>query len=255
MRLLASPADLGPDLELRDCYTYGAPRPGDGQLASEYEKMSLTPLERPNSLWRVKNRLDVVTRVPLGIADDEDRRDALTPLDVLNYAHLGPALRLHKPAKSGQGRYSIEFLGRLKGASHVQILDEGGAVMPWSVSSLETVLTAPASTSMSPHGSHGSSSSATVIVTDEGVNPVQVGMKLFATLVPCVWNHCASPYSSSSRSVPCRAPRTDPLSLPRSPAVPASYLDSLGNPHSDNKASRSSGRPPAGEKRSSSYSW
>ncbi|GAA5848919.1 hypothetical protein JCM9279_004665 [Rhodotorula babjevae] len=211
MRLLASPADLGADLELRDCYTYGAPRPGDGQLASEYEKMSLTPLERPNSLWRVKNRLDLVTRVPLGIADDEDRRDALTPLDVLNYAHLGPALRLNKPLKSGQGRFSIEFLGRLKGASHVQIVEEGGAVMPWGISALDTALKQPTSTSMSSHGSHGSSSSATVIVSDEGINPVQVGMKVFATLLPCVWNH-----------------------------FPASYLNSLGNPHSNNnKGSRS----------------
>ncbi|GAA5900348.1 hypothetical protein JCM8208_005334 [Rhodotorula glutinis] len=227
MRLLASPADLGSDIELRDCYTYGAPRPGDGQLASEYEKMSLTPLERPNSLWRVKNRLDLVTRVPLGIADDEDRRDALTPLDVLNYAHLGPALRLHKPVKAtGQGRFSIEFLGRLKGASHVQIVEEGGAVVPWGVSALDTALQVPTSASMASPGSHGSSSSATVIVSNEGINPVQVALKLFATLVPCVWNH-----------------------------FPASYLDSLGNPHSDNTASRSSVRTSGGEKRIGSYSW
>lgn len=220
MRLLASPADLGSDIELRDCYTYGAPRPGDGQLAGEYEKMSLTPLERPNSLWRVKNRLDLVTRVPLGIADDEDRRDALTPLDVLNYAHLGPALRLHKPVKaSGQGRFSIEFLGRLKGALHVQIVEEGGAVVPWGVSALDTAFQVPVSASMASPGSHGSSSLATVIVSNEGINPVQFAMKLFATLVPCVWNHCASSRSLPLLPRPCRGPCTDPLALGYSPRL------------------------------------
>lgn len=227
MRFLTSPDDLGPNIELRDCYTFGAPRPGDGQLAGLFEKLSLTPLDRPNALWRVKNRLDLVTRVPLGLADDEDVRDALSPLSVHNYAHLGPAVRLHRPDEAtGQGRFSIEFLGRLRGSAHVRIVEAGDVDVPWQAAggggrSLDDVEPDAAPSSTGKPGAQASPSSSTSsspssgggvlsslrgmlksalkttdsalyrFFAERGTNPVKWGVTLFAALVPCVWNHCA----------------------------------------------------------------
>lgn len=228
MRFLTSPDDLGPNIELRDCYTFGAPRPGDGQLAGLFEKLSLTPLDRPNALWRVKNRLDLVTRIPLGLADDEDVRDALSPLSVHNYAHLGPAVRLHRPDEAtGQGRFSIEFLGRLRGSAHVRIVEAGDVDVPWQAAggggrSLDDVEPDAAPSSTGKPGAQASPSSSTSsspssgggvlsslrgmlksalkttdsalyrFFAERGTNPVKWGVTLFAALVPCVWNHCAS---------------------------------------------------------------
>ncbi|GAA5827375.1 hypothetical protein JCM5353_001449 [Sporobolomyces roseus] len=93
-RFLRSPADLGDDIELRDCYAFGTPRSGDGDFASAFENSLLSPRDRPNILWRIENHFDVVTRLPLGIADNESARSTLSSISPLNYAHLSPSLIL-----------------------------------------------------------------------------------------------------------------------------------------------------------------
>lgn len=54
----------------------------------------LTPRDRPNILWRVENHLDIVTRLPLGIADNEAARSTLSSISPLNYSHVGSCLVL-----------------------------------------------------------------------------------------------------------------------------------------------------------------
>ncbi|KAM0746360.1 alpha/beta-hydrolase [Meredithblackwellia eburnea MCA 4105] len=92
-RFLESPEDLGDDIELRDCYLFGTPRLGDGNFCSAFEKNLVTPVDRPNILWRVVNNLDIVTMVPPGLADHDSQRANLG-LSVLNYGHIGTQVKL-----------------------------------------------------------------------------------------------------------------------------------------------------------------
>ncbi|GAA5968429.1 hypothetical protein JCM11641_007633 [Rhodosporidiobolus odoratus] len=123
-RLLRSPQDLGPDLELRDCYSFGTPRLGDGDFATAFEQTLVTPLDRPNILWRVANSSDIVTKVPPGFADQESARTTLPSLSVLNYAYLGACVRLFPsffPHKAPY--YRVEQLGAFHEATHVEVVD------------------------------------------------------------------------------------------------------------------------------------
>lgn len=97
-RFLHSEQDLGEDLQLRDCYTFGTPRVGNGDFASAFEGSLISPIDRGVILWRIINNLDVVCRVPPGLGDNEMLRSNLSALSVLNYAHLGPSITL-RPAR------------------------------------------------------------------------------------------------------------------------------------------------------------
>ncbi|BGP51022.1 hypothetical protein JCM10450v2_006948 [Rhodotorula kratochvilovae] len=123
-RFLRSESDLGPDLELRDCYSYGTPRLGDGNFASAFEQTLVTPLDRKNILWRVRNHLDIVTAVPPGLGDNESMRSALASASVLNYAWLGAAVRLRPGTLPYRAPfYVLERLGAFHEAVDVQVVD------------------------------------------------------------------------------------------------------------------------------------
>ena len=77
MRLLHVPEDVGSNVELKSCFSFGAPRPGDAELASTFESYSIDPVDRPNNLWRLVNGWDAVARVPPGLGDDERIRNKL----------------------------------------------------------------------------------------------------------------------------------------------------------------------------------
>ncbi|ORY74764.1 Alpha/Beta hydrolase protein [Leucosporidium creatinivorum] len=94
-RYLRMPSDLGDKIQLRDCYTYGTPRLGDGTFVSKYEESTCTPLDRPNIFWRIINHWDIVCQIPPGLADNELNRAGLSALSVLNYGHIGASLRLN----------------------------------------------------------------------------------------------------------------------------------------------------------------
>ncbi|GAA6052174.1 hypothetical protein JCM3770_001255 [Rhodotorula araucariae] len=124
-RFLRSESDVGPDLDLRDCYVYGTPRLGDGDFASAFEQTLVTPLDRKNILWRVRNNLDIVTVVPPGLADNESMRSAMASGSVLNYAWLGAAVRL-RPARMPfhPPYYGLERVGAFHEAVDVQVVDD-----------------------------------------------------------------------------------------------------------------------------------
>lgn len=63
-RFMHMPDDLGPDMVLRDAYTYGTPRLGDADFVSAFEAACLTPIDRPSILWRVVNSFDIVCQIP-----------------------------------------------------------------------------------------------------------------------------------------------------------------------------------------------
>ncbi|GAA5839301.1 hypothetical protein JCM5353_004132 [Sporobolomyces roseus] len=133
-RFLRSPQDLGNDLILKDCYSFGTPRLGDGDFVSAFEESIVTPRDRPNILWRVQNHLDVVTMVPPGLADNESGRATLSSVSILNYGHISLSMVLRpfrlgvpfsffsrsKRAKS----YRVDESGSLHEAVSVQIADE-----------------------------------------------------------------------------------------------------------------------------------
>ncbi|SCV68955.1 BQ2448_1975 [Microbotryum intermedium] len=52
-RALRAPEDLGPHIQLRDCYTFGGPRTGDAIFAALVGSEMIKPINRPNILWRV----------------------------------------------------------------------------------------------------------------------------------------------------------------------------------------------------------
>ncbi|GAA5886359.1 hypothetical protein JCM6882_001616 [Rhodosporidiobolus microsporus] len=125
-RMLRQPHDLGEDLELKDCYSYGTSRLGDGDFATAFESNLITPLDRPNLLWRVANHHDVVTLVPPGLADKESARSKLPTQSVLNYAWLGPCVRLFPtspPVLHEAPWYRVEQLGAFHEATEVRVVD------------------------------------------------------------------------------------------------------------------------------------
>ncbi|GAA5873862.1 hypothetical protein JCM3774_000706 [Rhodotorula dairenensis] len=121
-RLLHSEKDLGDDIHLRDCYTYGTPRVGNGDFASAFEEQLVSPIDRRVIPWRVINHLDVVCRVPPGLADDENLRGSLSALSVLNYAHLGPSITL-RPANTpwSSPYYALGRLGAFHESTQVKV--------------------------------------------------------------------------------------------------------------------------------------
>ncbi|GAA5944359.1 lipase family protein [Sporobolomyces koalae] len=127
-RCLRSPDDLGTNLLLRDCYSFGTPRLGDGNFTSAFEQSLITPRDRAQILWRVQNHLDIVTMVPPGLADNERGRSTLSVASVLNFAHLGPALVLRpfswRLFKKRAKTYRVDEIGVFHEAVSVQIADE-----------------------------------------------------------------------------------------------------------------------------------
>ncbi|KAM0746358.1 alpha/beta-hydrolase [Meredithblackwellia eburnea MCA 4105] len=92
-RLLHSPGDLGDDLELRDGYLYGTPRLGDAAWCNKVDENLITPLNRPNILWRIVNGRDIVTQVPPGWADTDSTRASLG-ISAWNFGHIGTEVHL-----------------------------------------------------------------------------------------------------------------------------------------------------------------
>jgi len=105
MRLLHVPEDVGSNVELKSCFSFGAPRPGDAELASTFESYSIDPVDRPNNLWRLVNGWDAVARVPPGLGDDERIRNKLPRSSVLNFAHLGTQILM--PGHDGAPPYIV----------------------------------------------------------------------------------------------------------------------------------------------------
>ncbi|GAA5832008.1 hypothetical protein JCM11251_002783 [Rhodosporidiobolus azoricus] len=125
-RMLRQPQDLGEDLVLKDCYSFGTPRLGDGNFATAFESNLISTLDRPNILWRVGNHSDIVTRIPPGLADRESSRSFLPTQSVLNYAYLGPCIRLFPtslPLLHRPPWYAVEQEGAFHEATEVRVMD------------------------------------------------------------------------------------------------------------------------------------
>lgn len=106
MRFLKTPSDLGHHVVLRDNYSFGSPRSGDGDLASAFSELACQPIDRPNTMWRVVDDWDVVPRVPPGIADNESPRNKISESSVLNFAHYGAEVHL-LPREHDAPRYEL----------------------------------------------------------------------------------------------------------------------------------------------------
>ncbi|SGY77350.1 BQ5605_C005g03613 [Microbotryum silenes-dioicae] len=127
-RLLRVPCDLGKGIVLRDCYLYGTPRLGDAQFAAKFEESTITPINRPNIMWRVKNNRDIVTRIPAGFAHPQAAGMVGTSTSVLNYAHIGVEIYL-RPHKAP---YYEADTTQLHHATRVVIVKDGSQHPPMS---------------------------------------------------------------------------------------------------------------------------
>ncbi|ORY73108.1 Alpha/Beta hydrolase protein [Leucosporidium creatinivorum] len=125
-RWMHMPGDLGDDIVLKDGYTFGAPRFGDGAFVSKYEEASSSPIERPNVLWRVVNGYDIVTHIPPGFADAEENRPSISALSVLNYAHTGAGVKLDPFKKPF---YKVDTTS-LHSATRVVVVKDGAQGKP-----------------------------------------------------------------------------------------------------------------------------
>ncbi|KAI5478113.1 lipase, class 3 [Pseudohyphozyma bogoriensis] len=151
-RFIHSPTDLGPNIVLRDCYSFGTPLLGDGSFAGAFTSQMMTPLNRPNILWRVVDNFDIVCRVPPGVADKESQRDILGP-SILNYSHIGVGIQLNGRL-SFPPHYMVD-IGEFHGRTKVVVVDDE-----------ET------------HGRGRRMSSRWDIVAEAGVNPLRIGISL-----------------------------------------------------------------------------
>jgi hypothetical protein len=88
---------------LRDAYTIGTPAVGDNDFASGFASYTNTPYSRTSTLWRIINKKDIITRLPIGTDNPMIGRH-FTRNDFFNYSHVGQAIELlslwhEKPAK------------------------------------------------------------------------------------------------------------------------------------------------------------
>ncbi|CAG8749596.1 9294_t:CDS:2, partial [Ambispora leptoticha] len=105
-RLLNSPADLGPNCILRDGYLFGTPAIGDADFAAEYAAISNTPFDRQNTLWRIIDDTDIITKLPPGFEDPSIRRFS-NKFSVLNYAHVGEGIRFFQDGRPPVSTWSL----------------------------------------------------------------------------------------------------------------------------------------------------
>ncbi|CAG8621556.1 2743_t:CDS:2 [Ambispora leptoticha] len=105
-RLLNSPADLGPNCILRDGYLFGTPAIGDADFAAEYAAISNTPFDRQNTLWRIIDDTDIITKLPLGFEDPSVLRFS-DKFSVFNYAHVGEGIRFFQDGRPPVSTWSL----------------------------------------------------------------------------------------------------------------------------------------------------
>ncbi|CAB4376188.1 unnamed protein product [Rhizophagus irregularis] len=91
-RLIKSPGDLGPNCILRDGYMFGSPSIGDADFAAEFASYTNSPYDRHNTLWRIIDDTDIITKLPPGWSDPSVRR-VINKSSILNYAHVGEGIR------------------------------------------------------------------------------------------------------------------------------------------------------------------
>jgi hypothetical protein len=122
-RLLFSPGDLGDDLVLRQGYMYGTPRVADAELINAFDFTASLPYgydHITSSMWIVADRWDIVPRVPIGLANDEENGSVLPQTSLLNYGHFSTAgLKL---TRSSSGRGWKLQRGSLAGGSKMQVV-------------------------------------------------------------------------------------------------------------------------------------
>ncbi|SCV74434.1 BQ2448_8073 [Microbotryum intermedium] len=114
-RALKSPDDLGNDLELRDCYNFGAPRTGDANFAETVTGEMINSICRPNVLWRVQNRSELIRRLPLNTSIFSvplRYASQFASRSVLNYRHVGIRFVLDPKIGPERGRVNTESLYR-----------------------------------------------------------------------------------------------------------------------------------------------
>ncbi|KAI9281211.1 Alpha/Beta hydrolase protein [Umbelopsis sp. AD052] len=103
-RWLRCPEDMDPKLcVLRDAYTIGTPAVGDNDFAAGFASYTNTPYSRTSTLWRIINKKDIITRLPIG-TDNPIIGRHFSRNDFFNYSHVGQAIELlslwhEEPAK------------------------------------------------------------------------------------------------------------------------------------------------------------
>ncbi|KAF7727855.1 hypothetical protein EC973_006968 [Apophysomyces ossiformis] len=91
-RLLKCPGDLE-NCEIRDCYLYGTPAVGNNEFACTFSSYELNPLRRSSTLWRVINKKDLVSKLPLAKTDRTIGK-YIGKDDIFNYFHVGHSIKL-----------------------------------------------------------------------------------------------------------------------------------------------------------------
>ncbi|KAH8552216.1 Alpha/Beta hydrolase protein [Umbelopsis sp. PMI_123] len=93
-RWLRCPEDLDPKLlVLRDAYTIGTPAVGDNDFAAGFASYTNMPYSRTSTLWRIINKKDIFTRLPIG-TDNPIIGRYFSRNDFFNYSHVGQAIQL-----------------------------------------------------------------------------------------------------------------------------------------------------------------
>lgn len=93
-RWLRCPNDLDSKLcILRDAYTIGTPAVGDNDFAAGFASYTNTPYSRTSTLWRIINKKDIFTRLPIG-TDNPIIGRYFSRNDFFNYSHVGQAIQL-----------------------------------------------------------------------------------------------------------------------------------------------------------------
>ncbi|BGP19426.1 hypothetical protein JCM10213_000663 [Rhodosporidiobolus nylandii] len=115
------------DVEVKDFYGFGTLRVGDGAFVSAFEHSTTSPIHRPNIAWRVQQRVDIATTLPLGFSDSPKFRSVVSPASFLNFGHPGPAIVLRPVFAPLGNTYRLDRLGAFNGATAVKVvIDQRG---------------------------------------------------------------------------------------------------------------------------------
>ncbi|CAG8627276.1 10767_t:CDS:2 [Paraglomus brasilianum] len=105
-RLLLSPKDLGPNAILRDAYLIGTPAVGDSDFAAQFAAHSSRPYDRHNTLWRIIDDIDIITKLPPGFNNPYISQH-ISKNNILNYAHVGEGIRFFQDGRLPQATRNV----------------------------------------------------------------------------------------------------------------------------------------------------
>src|SRR6185312_1341001 len=84
----------------------GTPAVGDSDFAAQFAAHSSRPYDRHNTLWRIIDDIDIITKLPPGFNNPYISQH-ISKNNILNYAHVGEGIRFFQDGRLPQATRNV----------------------------------------------------------------------------------------------------------------------------------------------------